>query len=664
VGSKAPAGARLGFAAMDDRPTMTAHVMNHRAGEVLGDAGDGAADTMGHPRPLLRRDAWSLLDGTWEFAFDRDAAAEHPDEIVWDRTIRVPFAPETTKSTIGDTAYVKACWYRRAVSAPERVNAQRIILHFGAVDHSAKVWIDGQLVATHDGGYTPFAIDVTRQLDDGREHELAVCAHDDPVDLAKPRGKQDWEENPHSIWYERTTGIWQSVWMEAVSATRLECVHWDSDLARLEVSSDVSIFGRVRDGMTLRIKLRVRTRQLVDDEVTLQAGHSRVVRGFRLDATGLDHLRESLLWTPEHPVLVDATLELRDVDGSLLDRVHSYTAIRSVGVGGGHFLLNGRPQSLRLVLDQGYWPDSGLTPPDDDALRRDIELVKAMGFNGVRKHQKIEDPRFLHWADRLGLMVWVEMPPAYQFDRSAIGRVTQEWISVIERDRSHPCIVAWVPFNESSGLIDLPGRQDEQDWVRALTALTSALDPSRPVISNDGWETFGGDIIAVHDYEQQPEQLAARWSGDLRDAITGFGTHRRRQTLDEDAGEWIAGRPTRPIVLSEFGGIGWSPAAPVRHDDGATDDISQDRIGQPAAWGYSTVSSVEEFEQQFSQLVRAVHSIPGLAGFCYTQFADTFQEINGLVTRDRQPKIALDAIADAIRGSAKSFYDPFESHTR
>jgi hypothetical protein len=287
-----------------------------------------------------------------------------------------------------------------------------------------------------------------------------------------------------------------------------------------------------------------------------------------------------------------------------------------------------------------------------------------MVFNGVRMHQKIEDPRFLHWADRLGLMVWVEMPPAYQFDRGAIQRVTNEWMRVIERDRSHPCIVAWVPFNESSGLIDLAGRRDERDWVRALTALTSALDPSRPVVSNDGWETLGGDVIAVHDYEQLAELLAARWSGDLVQPVTGFGSHRRRQTLDENPDNWTAGRPSRPLVLSEFGGIGWAPAAPRRGDDEANDDTSQDRIGQPAAWGYSTVSGVEEFEQKFSDLLRAVHSIPSLAGFCYTQFADTYQEINGLVTRDRVPKIELDVIATAVRGSSRSFYDPFESHTR
>jgi hypothetical protein len=287
-----------------------------------------------------------------------------------------------------------------------------------------------------------------------------------------------------------------------------------------------------------------------------------------------------------------------------------------------------------------------------------------MGFNGVRKHQKIEDERFLHWADRLGLMVWVEMPPAYQFDVTAVRRVTDEWISAIERDRSHPCVVAWVPFNESTGLLDLAGRKDERDWVRALTAMTTALDPTRPVVSNDGWETLGGDIIAVHDYEQSPSALADAWNGDLHDRILGYASHRRLQTLDEDSDTWRNGRPERPIVLSEFGGIGWAPSAPVQREDELDDDVSHDRVGQPAGWGYSTVGGVEELEQLFCDLMRAVHSIPRLAGFCYTQFADTYQEINGLLTADRRPKIPIEVIAKATRGAGKSFYDPFESHTK
>jgi Glycosyl hydrolases family 2, sugar binding domain/Glycosyl hydrolases family 2, TIM barrel domain len=621
----------------------------------------GFAEAIGHPRPLLRREAWWSLDGQWDFATDVDQRWSRPEDVEWSSAITVPFAPETEMSGVGHWQYLPACWYRRTVTAPPARRGERLLLHFGAVDYAATVWIDGRLTTRHEGGYTPFFVDVTHELGDEQPHELVVLAEDDPLDLAKPRGKQDWELLPHAIWYPRTTGIWQTVWLERVSAVHIAQIQWRTDMSRLEVECQVRLTGRVEPGLKLRICLRSEQRLLVDDIIGIGHNGNFATRAFRLDASGLDHLRESLLWTPDHPAVVDALLELCDGDARPLDRVHSYTAIREVSVDRGKFLLNGRPYQLRLVLDQGYWENSGLTPPSDDALRADVEMVKAMGFNGVRKHQKIEDARFLHWADRLGLLVWVEMPPAYQFDAVAIRRTTDEWLQVLERDRSHPCIVAWVPFNESTGVLNLPRRRDEQHWVRGLAELTKALDPSRPVISNDGWETIGGDIIGVHDYDQDPESLLTRWSGDLREVITNYAAHGRAQTLDESPDDWEGGRPSRAIVLTEVGGIGWSPLAPVdRHD--VTDDVPQDRLSQPAAWGYSNVASAEEFESRYAALMSALHRIPGIAGFCYTQLSDTYQEINGLLTADRVPKIPLERIAEATRERAKPFIDPMQQY--
>jgi hypothetical protein len=378
----------------------------------------------------------------------------------------------------------------------------------------------------------------------------------------------------------------------------------------------------------------------VDDRVAILG--SRLTRGFVLEGTGIDHLRDALAWTPDNPVLVDALLELVTPAGQVVDRVHSYTALRTVGTRAGRFLLNGRPYEMRLVLDQGYWPQSGLTPPDDQALRHDLELVKAMGFNGVRKHQKIEDPRFLHWADRLGVLVWYEMPPAYRFDTEAVRRVTTEWAAAIERDRSHPCIVVWVPFNESTGVLSLGTRPAQREWVQALTRLTKALDPTRPVISNDGWETVGGDLVGVHDYDQDPASLAARWNGDVDALLRTFAHHGRLQTLDHDGS--VVVDDDRPIVLSEFGGIGWDPGAPVEREQTSA-DLPEDRLAQPAAWGYSTVGSVEELGARYRELLDAVHAIDRLAGFCYTQLADTYQEVNGLLHADRTPKLPLELIA-------------------
>jgi hypothetical protein len=311
------------------------------------------------------------------------------------------------------------------------------------------------------------------------------------------------------------------------------------------------------------------------------------------------------------------------------------------------------------VLDQGYWDESGLTPPSHEALRRDVELTKAMGFNGVRKHQKIEDPRYLEWADRLGLLVWVEMPPAYQFDAVAVRRVTAEWSEVVQRDRSHPCVVTWVPFNESTGLLDLPTRDQHRHFVRALTELTKAIDPSRPVVSNDGWESVGGDIIGVHDYEQDPDALFARWSGDLRLPVVGFAAHGRRQTLDEDPATWVDGRPARPIVLTEVGGIGWSPSAPFEAHDEPAEEQADDRLAQPASWGYSTVSGADELAERYEALMRALHRLhPVIAGFCYTQLTDTYQEVNGLLFPDRTPKVPLERLHAATCGPVAGFHDP------
>jgi hypothetical protein len=297
-------------------------------------------------------------------------------------------------------------------------------------------------------------------------------------------------------------------------------------------------------------------------------------------------------------------------------------------VQGDRFVLNGRPYPLHMVLDQGYWPNSGLTPPDDDALRIDVELVKEMGFNGVRKHQKIEDPRYLYWCDKLGLLVWEEMPSAYRFTKTSIERLAREWIEVIDRDCSHPSIVAWVPFNESWGVPDLPDSPAQRHYVQALYHLTKTLDPTRPVIGNDGWESVATDIIGIHDYEGEPERLVRRYGAD--EGARLFKRERpggRILVLDG------AATPTnQPIMLTEFGGIAYSPKS------GGT-------------WGYTLCETVEEFALQYAELMNAARSLPLLAGFCYTQFADTYQEANGLLYADRTPKFPIEEIAMATRGA-------------
>ena len=577
-----------------------------------------------YPRPLLSRPEWFNLNGTWDFAVDRDAEWSHPLQVHWNDTIEVPFAPETKASGIGDTGFYQACWYRLGFDPPELALGERLLLHFGAVDYLATVWIDNARAVIHEGGYTPFYVDVTQWVHGGGRHEIVVCACDNPKDLEQPRGKQDWQREPHLIWYPRTSGIWQTVWLERVPDTRIAHVRFTSSLTRWEIDSLVGIEGRRTEPLRLRARFQVGPHVIADDTYVVvgQDVHRRIA----LSDPGIDDSRNELLWSPNSPTLIDVQLDLLGDDGRILDHVTTYTALREISVQGDRVVLNGRPYQLRLVLDQGYWPETGLTPPDDDAVRRDVELAKAMGFNGVRKHQKIEDPRYLYWADHLGLLVWEEMPSAYRFTRRSISRVKRQWEEVIDRDYSHPCIAAWVPFNESWGVPNLPDNAAERHYVQALYHFTKTLDPSRPVIGNDGWESVATDIIGIHDYDEDPQRMARRYYA--KDVRVRLFQHERpggRLLLLE--GHQHA---NHPVVLSEFGGI-----------------ALRDR----ATWGYSQCETTEQLAQRYVDLLQVVHGLQLLAGFCYTQFTDTYQEANGLLYADRKPKFPLEDIARATRGA-------------
>jgi beta-galactosidase/beta-glucuronidase len=578
-----------------------------------------------YPRPQLERDHWTCLNGPWDFALDHDAAWLEPGEVSWNRTITVPFAPETAASGIGETGFFRSCWYRRSFDVPQLSHGARLMLHLGAVDYNAKVWVGGHFVGKHDGGHMPFGFDITALVQGHDAQTIVVRAEDDPHDLTKPRGKQDWMLEPHSIWYHRTTGIWQTVWLEILPPNAITTVRWTPNLERWEIALEATIDGVRRSDLRLRVKLHVGDLVLADDTYLVVAG--QVDRKIAFSDPGIDDYRNELLWSPSSPTLIQVELELWGRRGERIDAVRSYTALRSIGTQGDRFVFNNRPMQLRLVLDQGYWPESGLTAPSDDALRRDVELAKEMGFNGVRKHQKIEDPRYLYWADTLGLLVWEEMPSAYRFTKQSVERVIAEWVEAVDRDYNHPCIVAWVPFNESWGVPDLPDSPAQRHYVQALYHLTRTLDRTRPVIGNDGWESVATDIIGIHDYEDDPQIIAQRYASDevLGRLFTRERPGGRLLLLDghEHAGQ--------PIVLSEFGGIAFS------------DDADK-------TWGYSRSGTAAEFAEKYTALLEVVRSLSLLAGFCYTQFADTSQESNGLLYADRTPKFPLAVIQHATRG--------------
>lgn len=594
-----------------------------------------AADQGGYPRPQLRRQRWLSLDGTWRFTFDDELRWRIPTDVSpWSRQIEVPFAPECKRSGIEDTGFHRACWYERdfaippAQVGPDGAPIERTLLHFGAVDYQARVWVNDEFVVEHEGGHTPFSADITYALREGALQRLTVRVLDDPFDLEKPRGKQDWRLRPHAIWYPRTTGIWQTVWLERVTDSHLVSLRWTPNLERWEIALHAFTAGSIADDLRLSVTLRVGANVLARDEYGVV--HQEVHRRIGLSDPGVDDYRNELLWSPERPTLIEADLQLK-LNGVVVDEVCSYTALRSISTQREKILLNGRSYALRLVLDQGYWPDTLMTAPSDDALRLDVELTKAMGFNGVRKHQKIEDPRYLYWADVLGLLVWEEMPSAYRFTARAINRMLREWTEVIARDRSHPCIIVWVPFNESWGVPDLNLVPAARDAVAALYHLTRTLDPTRLVIGNDGWESSATDIIGIHDYDSDPGHFRARYGPEVKP----------QELVDR---RWAAGRiltldgfPHRgqPICLTEFGGI-----ARLKADAALTGE-----------WGYTTAEDAADFEQRITALIEVVRTTAMFSGFCYTQFADTFQESNGLLTADRNAKFPLDKICAAVRGN-------------
>lgn len=570
-----------------------------------------------HPRPQLTRPDWTSLDGTWEFAYDDSWSGLtqmwQDGTTAFDREIVVPFPPESPASGIGDPGFHSVVWYRRHFTHPARPG-RRTHLHFGAVDYRAQVWVNGSLVATHEGGHTPFWADITPALDDSGDQVVVVRAEDLDGDLTQPRGKQDWQRQPHAIWYSRTTGIWQPVWLEELPETHIRSIRWLSDMDGHSVSLAVRVTQPDYPGLRLRVVLKLRGKVLADDLYGIDSGDIR--RTIVLHEHDMGVGQSELLWSPKHPNLIDATLQLVH-EGGVVDEAHSYTALRSVSAAHDRLLLNGRPYFLRLALAQNFWPESHLAAPSGDALRREVELVKELGFNGVRLHQKIEDPRFLAWCDRLGVLVWAEMPSAYEFSTATVSRLTREWLEVLERDSNHPCVIAWVPINESWGVPALVRSRAQQALVQTLYYITKSLDPTRLVIGNDGWEQVVTDVITVHDYASSGNTLAARYGsrGAVERMLTEVQPSYRSVLLPGSTHQH------EPVVISEFGGITYDP--------GATDSWRH----------YGAVPSSSALLDRFRELVDALIDSEAIAGFCWTQLADTQQERNGLLTEHRDPKV-------------------------
>jgi beta-galactosidase/beta-glucuronidase len=571
------------------------------------------------PRPDFFRTDWRTLNGRWEFAFDD---ADRGVRERWyagtrplDRAIVVPYAFQARLSGIGDTAFHDVVWYRRAFEVPATWQARRVLLNFGAVDYDATVWVNGEQVAHHVGGHVGFAADVTDVLRSG-SNVVVVRVFDPGTDLTVPRGKQYWQPASSGIYYTRTTGIWQPVWLEAAGATRIARLRTTPDVDRGQAVVEVDLrtarqqTGAVAPPMTLRATATIDGAVQARVETVLAGAHG----------TAVLVLPNQRLWQPDRPTLYDLSLELVE-NGTVVDRVESYFGQRKIGFQHGQMYLNNAPYFLRFALDQGYWPESVLTPPSDAAIQFDIRTTKAFGLNGVRKHQKAEDPRFLYWADKLGLLVWGEMANAHAYSTDYAARFSAEWQELVARDYNHPAIVAWVPINESWGVPQILTDAAQQAHARALYQLIKSLDATRPVVDNDGWEhTDDTDIMTLHDYARTGDELSRKYAS-LIDDPARIPRNGREALVNGATYHGV------PFMLTEFGGIAYRTGTP----------------GSANEWGYSGIEpSAAAFASRLDGLVRAVRQNPIWAGFCYTQLTDVEQEINGLMTFDRTPKLDPD----------------------
>lgn len=577
-----------------------------------------------YPRPQLVRQQWENLNGTWDFLFDDEEKGEAQRWFssfpASPMQICVPFTYETAKSGIGDETLHQTVWYHRTFSAGHALSGGRhMLLHLEGCDFETDVWVNGIHAGSHKGGYARFSFDITLYLKEGENH-LTVRARDS-MSIEQPRGKQRWAKENYECWYVQTTGIWKTVWLEETSPVYLASIKATPDLTEGKIRMEYRVAGATAgkelmidttvsfSGTVVARSSRQITRSLIQDEICL-AVPEETPWGIHT-------------WAPDSPELYDVSICIRSGNHNL-DEVQSYFAMRDVRIEKGHVLLNGIPVYQRLILDQGYWKESHLTPPDEQALIDDIDKLLAMGYNGVRKHMKTEDERFLYWCDVKGMLVWSEMAAAYEFTDEAVEEFTHEWLEIVRQNYSHPCIITWTPFNESWGVPRIKFDRKQQKFTEAIYDLTRSIDAMRPIIANDGWEHTVSDILTLHDYEEDGDVFFGRYNNHLEEIGENRIYHSGWKSAMAEGYAWHG----QPVIISEFGGIAFAG-------------------GAEGAWGYgNTVESEEAFLRRFDKITTAIKKLPYVCGFCYTQVSDVQQEINGLLDSDHNYKIAPEKIRE------------------
>lgn len=553
-----------------------------------------------HPRPDFERSVWENLNGTWQFEMDPDNTGESRGLTTGhdlQSRITVPFCPESKLSGVAYTDFMPHVWYRRLFDLPTAMHGRRVLLHFGAIDWEARVWVNGTYMGSHRGGYTPFSFDITAVLKPNG-NELVVQANDDTRSGRQATGKQSHRKESYGCLYTRTTGIWQTVWLEAVGDTWLREFSATPDAATGRVFLQASTVGP-STGCVLRVQALAQGRVVAQDTVPC-AGRA---------TTALLTIPNPILWEPGKPFLYDLNFTILKGDQTL-DQVRSYVGIRSLRIDGNRMLINNRPVFQRLVLDQGFYPEGVYTAPSDADLRRDVELSMAAGFNGARLHQKVFEPRFLYWADRLGYMVWGEFPSwgVNLGDPAAMAQFAVEWNEVLRRDRNHPSIIGWCPLNETAA-------NDAAAQAQQILAATQLIDPSRPFLDTSGYVHYwpDTDVYDCHNYDQNPSSFAARYQ---LFSLTGA------DPWNNNAKDERSRYRGQPYFVSEYGGTHLQADVPPG-----------------AAWGYGApTTSVQEFLTRYKGLTDALLDNPNMCGFCYTQLTDIEQEQNGVYFYDRRPK--------------------------
>ncbi|KAH8676074.1 glycoside hydrolase superfamily [Xylariales sp. PMI_506] len=596
------------------------------------------------------------------------------------KPINVPFVFQCPASGWGDNAAHEVLWYETPLTdlrtAEERALGHRVLVRFGAVDYEASIWVGGRFVGGHRGGHVPFDVDVTDALEaaaaagegSSSSSKLVMRVRDSPSDLAQPRGKQYWAPTPESIFYTPSSGIWQSVWVEVVPRARIAgssdgTILRSDDIESGVLKASIAVQGRRAGGKyTVEVEGSIGgvvvgaaqgdlpvDKEYVNLDLDLKVPEEKLKKlsADLLQSAPLDNAsawRNGLaLWSPDFPLLYDLKLRLYDSAGQLLDEVETYTGMRNINwtTGDTTFRLNGQPLFQSLCLDQGYWPETGITPPNPESLKVDIELSKKMGLNGCRKHQKVEDPYFLYWADKLGFLVWGEIANAYEFSHDYKQRFDQEWTEAVKRDINHPSIVAWTPNNESWGYPSLKDNVEQRNHLRSLYYLTKSIDPTRPINDNCGWEHVLTDLTTFHDYNDAP--ALAKSCATLESILTTkLANHDMfvPATADDPGAQHKTGAP---IICTEFAGVNIAP--PAGEEKGERD------------WGYTTASDSEDLLKRVGALVEALLGQRIISGFVYTQLTDIEQEVNGLYTFDRKPKLDQAGVKEIFDKAAKAYYD-------